>query len=82
MDHARGDYSWTCTRIKSNKSDDGDEQTLFLFSFFPFALFLSFCVIAAIAGSHANIAAQQHHRPSHSPALSLSRTRGRAASRR
>jgi hypothetical protein len=36
---------------------------------------LSFCVIAAIAGSHANIAAQQHHRRRHhrpSRALSIS----------
>jgi hypothetical protein len=46
---------------------------------------LSFCVIAAIAGSHANIAAQQHHRRRHhrpsralSISLSLSLSRARA----
>jgi hypothetical protein len=57
----------------------------FYFLFFPFDLFLSFCVIATIAESHANIAAQQHHcRRHHCPSralaisLSLSRARARA----
>jgi hypothetical protein len=46
-------------------------------------LILSFCVIAAIAGSHANIAAQQHHRRRHhrpsrfSLSLSLAHARAR-----
>jgi hypothetical protein len=46
MDHARGDYCWTCTRIKSNKRDDGDEQTFFLF--FLFFHLICFCLFVLL----------------------------------